>query len=290
MTARGRRPGWDDAAMEDFIGPIADALAGLPGVQAVSLGGSRARGTARADSDWDLGIYYRGAFDPHRLRALAADHGWSGEVSAIGGWGGGVFNGGAWLEIGGTAVDVHYRDLDVVETQVARAERGEFGIEPLMFHLAGIPTYLLAAELAVNRVLRGTLPRPEFPAALRESARRVWADRTMQTLDYAERNHARHGRLAQCAGQMAVAATQFAHAVLAASGQWTTNEKTLLDRAGLRQADAIIAELAADAESLSAGVDRLRELCRSAGAEWSGNASPKTAGAAEQVAGESGSG
>jgi predicted nucleotidyltransferase len=254
--------------MDDFIDPIADALAGLPTVQAVSLGGSRAQGTARADSDWDFAIYYRAQFSPQGLR----DVGWPGEVSEVGGWSRGVFNGGAWLMINGTPVDVHFRDVDVVEQQLARAERGEFDIEPLMFHLAGIPTYLVVAELAVNRVLHGALLRPDFPAALRESARRVWSDRTMQTLDYAEHNHARHGRLAQCAGQMAVAATQFAHAVLAAGGRWTTNEKTLLDRAGLRQADAIVAELTADAESLSAGVARLRELCRSAGNEWSGNA------------------
>jgi hypothetical protein len=134
-----------------------------------------------------------------------------------------------------------------------------------MFHLAGIPTYLLAAELAVNRVLHGTLPRPHFPAALRKSARRVWSDRAAQTLDYAERNHARHGRLAQCAGQMAVGATQFAHAVLAARGHWTTNEKTLLDRAGLRETDSIIAELEPNADSLGAGVTRLRALCDSVG-------------------------
>ncbi len=72
-----------------FLSTTADGLASLPGVRAVTLGGSRAQGTHRPDSDWDLGVYYRGAFDPADLRAL----GWEGEVSEIGGWGGGVFNG-----------------------------------------------------------------------------------------------------------------------------------------------------------------------------------------------------
>ena len=78
---------------EEFADYIASRLAGLPGVAAVSLGGSRASGTSLPDSDWDFAVYYRGRFDPDDLGAL----GWPGEVSAIGGWGGGVFNGGAWL-------------------------------------------------------------------------------------------------------------------------------------------------------------------------------------------------
>jgi hypothetical protein len=74
---------------EDFVTYVADRLAGLPEVAAVSLGGSRAQGTHRPDSDWDFAIYYRGRFEPQALRDL----GWAGEVFEIGGWGGGVFNG-----------------------------------------------------------------------------------------------------------------------------------------------------------------------------------------------------
>ncbi len=125
-------------------------------MRAVALGGSRAEGTHRPDSDWDLAVYYRGPFDPDDLRAL----GWPGEVSEIGGWGGGVFNGGAWLTIDGRRVDVHYRDLDVVEHELAEAAEGRFRVEPLLFHLAGIPTYLIVAELALNEVLRGDPPAP----------------------------------------------------------------------------------------------------------------------------------
>ena len=67
----------DDDAFCDYV---ASRLAGLPGVQAVALGGSRAAGTNRADSDWDFAVYYRGQFDPQDLR----DIGWPGEVSEIG--------------------------------------------------------------------------------------------------------------------------------------------------------------------------------------------------------------
>ena len=85
-----------------------------------------------------------------------------------------------------------------------------------MFHLAGIPSYLVLAELAVKRVLRGQLPTPEYPAALRARAPRVWWSRADRTFSYARDNHAPYGRLVQCAGLVAQAVSQSAHAVLAA--------------------------------------------------------------------------
>ena len=239
---------------------VADTLAALPAVQAVSLGGSRAQGGARPDSDWDFGIYYRGDFDPQALREL----GWAGEVSDIGGWGGGVFNGGAWLSIDGRKVDVHYRDLDVVETQVERAERGEFDIEPLMFHLAGIPTYLLVAELVLGRTLRGELPTVEtYPGPLRRSAAVRWAELGEMTLSYAEHGHARQGRVTQALGLAAVAASQYAHAILASRGEWVTNEKRLLEAAGLTAIDTITAHAIDDAPSLVDLISRTRDTLAS---------------------------
>ena len=96
--------------MRSEVATLADRLAALPGVVAVALGGSRATGDHRPDSDWDLGVYYRGSFDPDRVRGL----GLPGHVSAVGEWGP-IVNGGAWLTVDGTAVDVLYRDLDGVE-------------------------------------------------------------------------------------------------------------------------------------------------------------------------------
>ncbi|MER6345645.1 nucleotidyltransferase domain-containing protein [Streptomyces sp. NPDC001595] len=236
-----------------FLDAVADRLAALPTVQAVSLGGSRAQGGHRADSDWDLGVYYRGPFDPADLRAV----GWEGEVSEVGGWGGGVFNGGAWLTVDGRRVDVHYRDLDVVEHELAQAREGRFRVEPLLFHLAGIPSYLVVAELAVNRPLRGTPPRPDgYPDALRRSAADHWYGTARATLAYARANHVPAARLTELVGALAVAATQTAHAVLAARGEWVTNEKRLLERAGLREVDGIIASIGTQAGE-AAGTDAM---------------------------------
>jgi predicted nucleotidyltransferase len=245
---------------ELFLDHVADRLAELPGVRAVTLGGSRAQGTHTPESDWDLALYYRTHFDPDDLRAA----GWPGEVSEIGEWGG-VFNGGAWLTIDGRRVDVHYRDLDVVEHELDEARQGRFHWEPLMFHLAGIPSYLVVSELAVNRVLRGEAPpRPEYPDALRAAAPPMWRGRAAMTLQYAY-NYVRGGQATEVAGAIATAAMQTGHAVLAARGEWVTNEKRLLERAGLRRVDTILAGLRSEPGALEQAINDAESLFESAG-------------------------
>ncbi|MFC4494467.1 nucleotidyltransferase domain-containing protein [Streptomyces ovatisporus] len=247
---------------EEFLAHVTRRLAALPHAEAVALGGSRATGTHAPDSDWDFAVYYRGAFSPEHVRAL----GWPGEVSEIGGWGGGVFNGGAWLEVRGRRVDVHYRDLDEVRHVLAEAEEGRFHVERLLFHLAGVPSYILLAELAVNRVLHGDLPRPGYPAALRRTAPRHWWGDARHTLAHARAAYAARGRLTETAGAAATAACQGAHAVLAARGEWVTNEKTLLARADLREVDALLSGLTPDPQKLTSAVDAVAALLESAAA------------------------
>ena len=222
----------------------------------MALGGSRASGAHRPDSDWDFAVYYRGDFDPGCLRTL----GWPGEISGIGEWGGGVFNGGAWLTCEGRPVDVHYRDLDDVEHRLAEARAGRFEVERLMFHLAGVPTYIVVAELALNRVLSGHLPAPAFPEALRRPARERWWNDARLTLSYARTAHACRGHLTETLGAIATATCQTAYAITAARGEWVTNEKTLLDRAGLRDIDRVLA----DAGPLPAMIDEAEALLSAA--------------------------
>src|SRR5262245_36269133 len=44
---------------ETLLQALVKALSPVPGIQAVVLGGSRARGTATSGSDYDIGLYYR---------------------------------------------------------------------------------------------------------------------------------------------------------------------------------------------------------------------------------------
>jgi len=243
----------------EFIDRIADTLYALPGVEAVALGGSRAQGADRPDSDWDVAVYYRSGFSPDSVRAL----GWPGHVTDLGGWGP-LFNGGGWLTMDGRAVDLHYRDLTLIERIHADACHGDFTIEPLLFHQAGIPSYILLAELGINRPLRGDLPVWEYPPALRTSAPPIWWGGAELTLGYAEAGHARHGRVAQCIGLLSEAACRTAHAILAHRAEWVTNEKRMLDAAGLRAVDRLVSGLGPDSDALVRAARDVRELLTNA--------------------------
>ena len=136
-----------------------------------------------------------------------------------------------------------------------------------MFHLAGIPSYLVLAELAVKRVLRGELPTRVTQRPCAHGRRGSGGNRPSRTFGYAQANHAPYGRLAQCAGLVAQAASQAAHAVLAARGQWVTNEKTLLTRAGLCPVDDFIVAAQPDPGAPRGGVhivDNTRAACADA--------------------------
>jgi hypothetical protein len=237
-----------------FAERVADGLARIPGVQAVALGGSRALGDHRPDSDWDFGLYYRGELDPDHVRAL----GWPGQVFAPGDWGGGVMNGGAWLEMEGQRVDVIYRDLTDVEHWIAEAEQGRFRVERLPFYLAGIPTYVVVGELAVNRVLVGDLPRPGYPRSLQAAARDWWHTTALLTVDYAQTAYAARGDPIGCAGALARAVVEAAHGVLAGRGEWALNEKRIVERSGLDGLAGRFARLGMTPGELRTALDAVR--------------------------------
>src|SRR3970040_255587 len=96
-------PGSTMNDLPQSIAELVDVLAAMPGSVAVVLGGSRALGSSDAESDWDLGLYYRGAID---LVALAA----RGVVYPPGSWGR-LMNGRAWLQCGGEKGDVILNSL-----------------------------------------------------------------------------------------------------------------------------------------------------------------------------------
>jgi hypothetical protein len=219
------------AAIDDFV----DELAAMPGVVAVTLGGSRASGTVDERSDWDLGVYYRDARSLS-LDALAA----RGTVYSPVSWGR-IMNGGAWLEVGGAEVDVLLRDLEVVDQWSACASQGAFEVDALLGYLAGAPTYILLAERAVGLTLRGALPHAGgYPEALAELAPARWRFNSRFSLDYA-RMHAGRGDIAGAIGQAIKAALEEAHARMCERRAWVFNEKRLLERAGLGHVHTLVA-------------------------------------------------
>ena len=132
---------------------LAERLVTIGGVVAVALGGSRARGTHRPDSDIDLGLYYRGGLDVDQLRELAAEvSGQPVEITRPGGWGPWV-NGGGWLTVNGWRVDWIYRDLDRVRRVWADCCQGGYEVGVQAGHPLGFYSHAYAGEVALCRVL-----------------------------------------------------------------------------------------------------------------------------------------
>ena len=172
-----------DANDEALLRRLVVALAPVPGIEAIALGGSRARGTATAESDYDIGLYYRGSrpIDVAALGKVAAgldDRGAQAEVTPIGGWGPWI-DGGGWLLIGGVHVDLLYRDLDRVKGAIDDGHAGkvERFYQPGHPH-AFLPTIYMG-EVACARLLHdpaGALARLQartspYPPALARALR-----------------------------------------------------------------------------------------------------------------------
>lgn len=110
------------------LNAISEALQNVSNVVAVVLGGSYARGFARADSDIDIGIYYRPAspFSVDRVRSVAERICTADSVPIVTGtyeWGQWV-NGGAWIQTPVGKVDFLYRNLDQVQGIINEGRRG----------------------------------------------------------------------------------------------------------------------------------------------------------------------
>jgi hypothetical protein len=219
------------------------------------LGGSRADGTHRPDSDWDLGLFYRASeqrFEPASVGAL----GHPGYVSRLGEWGP-IVHGGAWLTVEDMAIDVLFRDLDQLEQWIADAREGRYAVLMQNGYVVGAPTYLPVGELATSRpVVGAALPRPSFPDALAAAAPPRWDGRAAVSLMFAGA-HARAGDAACCAGMLVDAALCAAHARLCARGKWARNEKRLVQRAGLHAVQPLIAHVGGTAGELTSTVDEV---------------------------------
>jgi predicted nucleotidyltransferase len=112
-----------------LLNEIAAALAAVPNMDAVALGGSHARGTHGPASDLDIGLYYREAspFSVDDVGEIARRFSASGSPTVTDFYDWGPFvNGGAWIDNAVCKIDFLYRNLDQLERIVAAAQRGEW--------------------------------------------------------------------------------------------------------------------------------------------------------------------
>ena len=140
------------AGQRELVASLVERLGTIPGVLAVVLGGSYARGRAQPGSDIDLGLFYSEAapFSIESVRELAEAVNDTPQpvVSDFYGWGPWV-NGGAWLTVDGQRVDLLYRNVEHVERVIADAEAGRYEVHYLQQPPFGFFSATYLGEVAV---------------------------------------------------------------------------------------------------------------------------------------------
>lgn len=139
-----------------LLGRLVRALGGVPGIRAIVLGGSRARGEATTQSDYDIGLYYEAdnPIDTGRLAkaAMLLPGAASSSVTAIGDWGAWI-NGGAWLTVDGRRVDLLYREIDKVRGVIEACHAGRIERVYQPGHPHAFVSAIYMGEVALARVL-----------------------------------------------------------------------------------------------------------------------------------------
>lgn len=265
-------------AKQELLDRLVASLSTVPHIAAIALGGSHARGTERADSDLDIGLYYREAepFSIADIRRVA-------RAFAVGDptvtdfyeWGPFV-NGGAWIENPVTKIDFLYRNLDQLARTVADAENGvwahNFDQQPPF----GFRTVTTLGEIACCKPLRdpdnALAPLKArvvlFPPRLKT---RIVAD-TLWAAEFSflfAENFARAGDVPNTVGCMTRIFHYLVHALFALNETYLVNDKRVLEVIagfGRKPRDfgarisAVLGNPGRDAEQLLRSLGTLREI------------------------------
>jgi hypothetical protein len=221
---------------------LVPALADVPGVNAVVLGGSRARGTATEASDYDVGLYFS---EPRPLdtdRLLEAvrhlvDEPSSAAVTPVGEWGPWIV-GGAWLSVAGRKVDLLYRNCDAVTRVIHSCRAGLVTMDYQPGHPHGFCSAIWMGEVALCQPLHdpgGTIAGLKkltslYPEALRDALIRRFQWEILFSIENGEGAAARREQthIAGCAYRALACAGQV---LFALNGRYLINEKAALQEA-----------------------------------------------------------
>jgi hypothetical protein len=229
--------------MEDrVLGRLLPALADVPGVVGIVLGGSRARGTATENSDYDLGLYYGPAapLDTDQLlRVVRAqvDDPDSAAVTPIGGWGRWIV-GGAWLSILGRKVDLLYRSTKAVAEVIGECQAGRVTMDYQPGHPHGFCSAIWMGEVALCRPLHDPLGiiaelkamTQPYPAELRQALLKRFQGEILFSIKNGE-IAAERGEQTHVAGCVYRALCCTGQVLFALNERYLINEKGALDEA-----------------------------------------------------------
>src|ERR1700759_2091064 len=221
---------------------IVPALAEVPGVAAIALGGSRARGTATDTSDYDIGLYDSAdhPIDTDRLlnivRALV-DKPDAAQVTPVGGWGPWIVGGG-WLSVDGREGDLLYRNLDDVAAIIEKCRAGEIEMHYQPGHPHGFCSAIWMGEVALCRPLHDPDERlaklkaatSPYPAALRDALIRKFEWEILFAIENGElaAGRAEQTHVAGCAYRALACSAQV---LFALNERYLINEKGALQEA-----------------------------------------------------------
>ncbi|MBO1207073.1 nucleotidyltransferase domain-containing protein [Staphylococcus nepalensis] len=144
-------------AVDHTIQKIVEEINGLPGVVGVVLGGSRAKGNHRPDSDIDIGIYYdeTQGFNTDNVEKAALkinDEKKDNLITSLGDWGEWI-NGGGWLLVNGYHVDLIFRDIKKVNEVIKDCLLGKVTIHYQTGHPHGFLNVMYMGELNICKIL-----------------------------------------------------------------------------------------------------------------------------------------
>lgn len=264
-----------------IIDKVAETFAGVRGIDAVVLGGSRATGTAGRDSDIDIGIYYdAGTFDLDDFRGRAAlidDEHRRDAVTAPGEWGLWI-NGGGWLRVGGMPVDFLFRDTAKVSSVIGQCLAGEITIDYQCGHPFGFVNSIYAGEAAACRELSCANERLREEKArlvpFPEKYRRAAMDKFLWECWFSAmcgRKSAGKGDVVYAAGSLFRCAVSLMQVLFAFNRMFMINEKGALARLVNEKnvylpdgfADDIITSFSAqDGESIAGSFDKIERQYR----------------------------
>lgn len=259
---------------------IAKRLAGVNGVAAVAIGGSRGRGTDQPGSDLDLGIYYEpdqplDLLELNRMAAELDDDHREDLLTPIGGWGPWI-NGGGWLKVVGLEVDFLYRDLAKVRQVIDDCHQGSISMHYQPGHPHGFASHIYMGEVATcsilhdpSRVLAKQRERTDpYPPALRKAVIDAFfweSDFSLQTA----RKGAARGDAAYVAGSLFRGLACLLQTLFALNNVYWLNEKGALQLAdsfpikpkNMRaSAEQAFANLTTNPTELYAAIERLDAL------------------------------
>jgi predicted nucleotidyltransferase len=261
-----------------LLAELTEVLSVVPGIRAIALGGSRARGTATPRSDYDIGLYYDGAspIDVAALGRVVAeidDRGDEASVTPIGGWGPWI-DGGGWLVIEEMRVDLLYRDLARVTRVIDECYAGRVEVAYQPGHPHAFVSAIYMGEVALCKALHdpdGVLAAlsartTPYPEALKTGLRQRFEWEASFSLENAEKSKARGDTayIAGCAFRSVACLCQTLHAI---NGVYLLNEKgavagvTRLPRKPASFAQRVTMILRDVSEgSYASGLERLDEL------------------------------